>query len=373
MEDLLIAGVFLAAFVGINIGGSSTGVAFGPAIGANAITQVGAGVLMSISAIIGGWTIGRNVVTTVGNDIVATPVFSLSAGFIVLACIGVTLLVANVLGIPTSTSMVAVGAMVGMGIGNAGVEWGVLVRIARWWVVAPVLAFGIAAAIGRWKYDEIAAFGGISEPTTSPVTLRWTAGRPELEIAEDASSSDIWSTVLLLVIACYMGFSAGASNVANAVAPLVGSGMVSLDAAILVAVGAISFGAFTIARRTMATVGSDLTALPMTAAVVVATIGATITTGLSYLGIPASLALSTVTAIIGLGWGRAQRGKSRVAPSPPATREETVRCEKTPSYAVHPSAVTLFQGSMVARVLAVWMIAPLAAGGAALAVTISLL
>lgn len=373
MNDLLIAGVFLATFVGINIGGSSTGVAFGPAIGANAITRVGAGVLMSVSAIIGGWTVGRNVVTTMGNDIVAAPVFSLSAGFVVLACIGVTLLVANLLGIPTSTSMVAVGAMVGMGIGSAGVKWAVLVRIARWWVVAPVLAFATAAAIGRWKYDEIAARVGITEPTTSPVTLRWAGGAPRLKVAEGASRSDVVSTVLLLLIACYMGFSAGASNVANAVAPLVGSGTVSLDVAILVAVGAISFGAFTIARRTMATVGSDLTALPMTAAVVVATIGATITTGLSYLGIPASLALSTVTAIIGLGWGRAQRGKSRVAPSPPPTREETVRCEKPPSYAVHPSAVTLFRGSMVARVLAVWMIAPLVAGGAALAVTVSLL
>jgi PiT family inorganic phosphate transporter len=373
MEELLIAGVFLATFVGINIGGSSTGVAFGPAIGANAVTRVGAGVLMSISAILGGWTVGRNVVMTVGNDIVAAPVFSLSAGFVVLTCIGVTLLAANVLGIPTSTSMVAVGAMVGMGIGSAGVKWDVLVRIARWWVVAPVLAFGTAAAIGRWKYDEIAAYVGITEPTTNPVTLRWRGGKPQLQIADTASRSDVVSTLLLLLIACYMGFSAGASNVANAVAPLVGSGMVSLDSAILVAVGAISFGAFTIARRTMATVGSDLTALPMTAAVVVATIGATITTGLSYLGIPASLALSTVTAIIGLGWGRAQRGKSRVAPSPPATREETVRCEKPPSYAVHPSAVTLFQGSMVARVITVWMIAPLAAGGTALAATVSLL
>ncbi|EMA70036.1 inorganic phosphate transporter [Halorubrum kocurii] len=372
MENLLIAGVFLATFVGINIGGSSTGVAFGPAIGANAITRVGAGVLMSISAIIGGWTVGRDVVLTVGNDIVAAPAFSLSAGFVVLASIGLTVLVANLLGIPTSTSMVAVGAMVGMGVGSAGVKWDVLVRIARWWVVAPVLAFGTAAAIGRWTYDEIAAHVGVTEPATSPLRIRWAEGKPSLQIADTASRSDLVSTFLLLLIACYMGFSAGASNVANAVAPLVGSGTVSIDAAILVAVGAISFGAFTIARRTMATVGSDLTALPTTAAVLVATIGATITTGLSYLGIPASLALSTITAIIGLGWGRAKRGRNRAAPSPPATREETVRCEKPPSFAVHPTAVTLFRGSMVARIIAVWMVAPVAAAGAALTATISL-
>jgi len=170
-----------------------------------------------------------------------------------------------------------------------------------------------------------------------------------------------------------MGFSAGASNVANAVAPLVGSGTLSLDFGILVAVGAISVGAFTIARRTMETVGNDLTALPLTGACIVATIGATITTFLSYLGIPASLALSTVSAVIGLGWGRTQRGKARVAPSLPATREETVRCDTPPSYAVHPSAVTLLRGSTVARVIAVWTVAPITAGIAALGVTVTLL
>lgn len=373
MDVLPVVSVFLAAFVGVNIGGSSTGVAFGPAIGANAVTRFGAGVLMSLSAIIGGWTVGRNVVTTVGNDIVATSGFSLSAGFVVLVSIGVTLLGANLFGIPASTSMVAVGAMVGMGIGSVGVEWGMLVRIVRWWLLAPALAFGIAAAIGRWWYDELAAYVGLSQPTTSPLTVRWAGVTPRFGVSEAASRSDVASTLLLVGIACYMGFSAGASNVANAVAPLTGSGALSLDIGILVAVSAISIGAFTIARRTMETVGNDLTTLPMTGACLVATIGATITTLLSYLGIPASLALSTVAAVIGLGWGRTRRGRSRPVPSLPATRDETVRCDIPPSYAVHPSAVTLFRGATVARVLTVWTVAPLAAGCAALVITTTVL
>lgn len=43
------------------------------------------------------------------------------------------------------------------------------------------------------------------------------------------------------------------------------------------------------------------------AALVVSTIGATIITVLSYLGIPASLAVSLTCCIIGLGWERASR------------------------------------------------------------------
>lgn len=184
MGCLLLADMFLAAFVGVNIGGSSTGVAFGPALGANAVTRVGAGALIRLSAVGGGWTVGRNVVTTVGSEIVSTSALSLSAGFVVLICVG-----------------------------------------------------------------------------------------------------------------------------------------------------------------------------------------ATLTTFLSSIGIPASLALSAIAAVIGLGWGRTRRGKSRAAPPLPATREETDRCDTSPSYAVHPSAGTLLQGSTVARVLAVWMVSPAAAGCGALAVT----
>jgi PiT family inorganic phosphate transporter len=104
-----------------------------------------------------------------------------------------------------------------------------------------------------------------------------------------------------------MAFSAGASNVANAVAPLVGSGVLSIDAGILLAGGAIGLGAFTIARRTLDTVGNDLTELPLLAALVVETVSASFITFLSAIGIPASLAVSATMCIVGLGWGRATR------------------------------------------------------------------
>lgn len=361
MAELLVAGIVAAVVVGVNVGGSSTGVAFGPAVGANTISQVGAGVLMSLSALVGGWTVGRNVITTVGHDIVAGPAFSLSAGLLVLMCIGGALFVANLCGVPASTSMVAVGAMVGMGLSSAGVHWWTLVEIVGWWLIAPSLAFSIAAAIGRYRYRELAATLALDTPSTALVTISWKGVRPRLTIAPDVSRAEVVSTGVLLLIACYMGFSAGASNVANAVAPLVGSGALSTDAGVVIAVIAIAIGAFTIARRTMATVGNDLTKLPLVAACLVAMIGATITTGLAAIGIPASLALATVAAIIGLGWGRTCRARQRPEPPLPATRAESVRADTTPVYAEHPSALTMLSGRTVTRVLAVWTLAPLCA------------
>jgi PiT family inorganic phosphate transporter len=54
-------------------------------------------------------------------------------------------------------------------------------------------------------------------------------------------------------------------------------------------------------------VGDDITELPILASLIVSIVGGTVITVLSYLGIPASLAVSTTSTIIGLGWGRASR------------------------------------------------------------------
>jgi PiT family inorganic phosphate transporter len=80
-----------------------------------------------------------------------------------------------------------------------------------------------------------------------------------------------------------------------------------MDQAILLGGGAIGLGAFTIARRTMDTVGNDLTDLPLLAALVVAAVSSTIVTGLSALGVPASFVIIATMSIVGLGWGRATR------------------------------------------------------------------
>ena len=104
-----------------------------------------------------------------------------------------------------------------------------------------------------------------------------------------------------------MAFSSGTSNIANAIAPLVGSGELGMDFGIVVGSAAVAAGAFTIARRTMETLGSDITDLPLTAAIVVAVVASTIVVVLSAIGIPASFVIVSTMCIVGLGWGRATR------------------------------------------------------------------
>jgi PiT family inorganic phosphate transporter len=309
-ELLILVGVSVAVFVGFNIGGSSTGVAFGPAVGSRIVRKVTAGALFTVFAFVGAWTIGRNVITTMSSQIVEAPVFTPAASVVGLFFTGLALLISNLYGVPASTSMTAVGAIVGLGLATGTLNAALMFTILSAWIVAPLIAVLTGALIGRYLYPYLEAkfaFGRLEDPLIA-VDRRKIVPRPSIN--ESVASRDLVGSVLVVAIACYMGFSAGASNAANAVAPLVGNGAIGPNPAILLAVGAISLGGFTIARRTLATVGDDITDLPILAALIVSTVGATIITILSWLGIPASLAVSTTSCIIGLGWGRASRART---------------------------------------------------------------
>lgn len=304
---LFVVGILVAAFVGYNIGGSSTGVAFGPAVGSRIVGKVVAATLFTLFALAGGWTVGRNVVETMGGEIVPASQFSLEASVVVLFFTGLSLLISNLYGVPASTSMTAVGAIVGLGLASETLNEAVMFEIVSAWIIAPVVAFWIGGVIGRYLYPYLDARFSFNRIEGDLLVLDRSGSIPKPVIGENVTPRDLFGALLVLVIACYMGFSAGASNVANAIAPLVGSGVISVEQGVLLAIGAIGLGAFTIARRTLDTVGDGLTDLPILAALIVSVVSATIITILSQVGIPASLAVSATMCIVGLGWGRASR------------------------------------------------------------------
>ncbi|MEF8806988.1 inorganic phosphate transporter [Natronomonas sp.] len=294
VELLLVVGIAVAAFVGYNIGGSSTAPAFGPAVGAGVLSKVLAAALMTIFFFIGGWTIGREVIATLGGSIVPSELFTLEASIIVLFFIGFALFISNSFGVPASTSMTAVGSIAGLGLATGSLNWGVMGRIVSWWIVSPIITFWVCGVIGRYFYPTLNEWIAIPESDGSP-------------FSGDATRREMVGAIVVIAIGCLMAFSAGASNAANAVAPLVGSGELSMNIAILLAVVAVGVGAFTIARKTLDTMGSDLTQLPLTAAIVVAVVSSTATAALAAIGIPASFVIIATMSIIGLGWGRATR------------------------------------------------------------------
>ncbi|SDX76570.1 inorganic phosphate transporter [Halopenitus persicus] len=306
-QVLLLVGIVVAAFVGVNIGGSGTGVAFGPAVGSGLISKVGAGALMSAFVLGGGWTIGRRVVDTLGAGLLRGNPFTLETSIVVLLFVGGALFVSNLFGVPASTSMTAVGAIAGLGIARGTLNGGVALEIVAWWLVAPVVGFWVSAVVGRYWYDRLAATLAIDRTGGFPARIDRSGRISTIRSAPSATPRELLGAVVVIAIACLNAFSAGASNVANAVAPLVGSGDLSMNGGVLLAALAMGVGAFTLGRRTLETMGNDLTELPLTAALVVSLVTSALVVGLSALGIPASFVVIATMSIVGLGWGRATR------------------------------------------------------------------
>ncbi|WP_336035295.1 inorganic phosphate transporter [Halobacterium yunchengense] len=381
---LLAVGLLVAAFVGFNVGGSTTGPAFGPAVGAKAISKPVAALLMTAFFFVGGWTIGRRVVDTLGNDLVTNPaIFTLEASIGVLFFIGLALFVGNMFGVPASTSMTAVGSIAGLGVARDALDWAVLGEIAIWWLVAPIIGFWVSLIIGRYFYARLHALIAMERSDPPLLTVDRSGAIPVLRAAASTNRRELYGVVTVVVIGCLMAFSSGTSNVANAVAPLVGSGQLEMNPGILLACAAVGVGAFTIARRTLDTMGSDITELPLTAAIVVAVVSATLVIFLSAIGIPASFVVIATMSIVGLGWGRATR---------PVTVPEAVRGDEDVPVSVGglaadeehedddvpaigeedpediPSAADLFDPGTTARVVLMQNVVPmLATGGAYLA------
>jgi PiT family inorganic phosphate transporter len=193
------------------------------------------------------------------------------------------------------------------------------------WIVAPLLCLVIGVVVGRYVYPYLDRYIAFTTFTLYFVQFDRSGVIPRPFINPNASLQDVVGSLSVIVIGCYMAFSAGASNAANAVAPLVGAGgSLTVDQGVLLAVGAFGLGSFTIARRTLETVGDDITELPILASLIVSVVGGTVITILSSLGIPASLAVSTTSTIIGLGWGRASRAATLAELATPSPGGATV-------------------------------------------------
>jgi PiT family inorganic phosphate transporter len=332
---LLGVGLLTAAFVAVNVGGSSTGVCFGPAVGSGVVSMRGASALMAVFALIGGVVVGPNVVETMGGELVPPEQFTLAAATAVLLFTGIGLVLSNYLRISASTSQIAVVAIAGMGVALGVLEWGTFGFILTWWILSAIISFWVSVVVGRYFYDRLVS---------------------TLDFGDEGEKS-AFGRYLVLAVGCYMAFSAGASNVANAVAPLVGGGgNIGMLPAVVMGGVAIGVGAFVIGPRTMDTVGNEITDLSLEAALVVELVAGTIITLLSLAGIPASLAIVATLSVIGLGWGRATRRvpvRSDVAVGElPEEEREKIREDRLNMYDLGTSR----------RIVATWIIAPVLAG-----------
>lgn len=286
---LTYATIAIALFFAANIGASGTAAAMGAAYGGGAVrSRLLAVLLVALFAVLGANWGGQKVTMTIGKGIVPQEIATVQVTAIILVSSCATLYIANRIGIPLSTSEVAVGSLVGAGLAFSQVYWGKLLWIVLSWIALPVLAFAVAYWLGK-------------------------AIRPAERWLDRQRSGRIVPLLKLLLVAmgCYEAFSAGMNNVANAIGPLVGAGVIELDAGLLIGSLCMAVGAILMGGKVLETNGKKITELSLLQGSAVSFTGGTLVIAASLLGMPVPLTQATTMAIIGVGSERAGRDALR--------------------------------------------------------------
>jgi len=283
IEFTLIVAFAVALFMGLNIGGNNAAAAMGAAYGAKVRTKYQAVLLIGVFSLLGAMFSGGEVIKTLGSGILPKGTILLDGAIVAVGAAGVTVFLANVLRIPVSTSQAAVGAVVGIGFfyGASRINTPLLGYIVSWWVVTPILAWLLAYLMGKYLYTNV---------------LIWLADHAESEASIRKSLN-----VLLTFSGCYVAYSAGANNAANAVGPFVGAGVIpSFYGAVFGGI-AIGFGALLMGGRVLDTVGNEICELCVIRAAFVEITSAIIVHVASILGVPVSLGEIVAAGVIGIG------------------------------------------------------------------------
>lgn len=277
--NLEMIAFFIALFFAMNIGASGTAAAMGPAYGSGAIkSKKIATLLVALCAFLGA-LLGGEVVKTIGGGIIPNEMIDVPVVIIILASACITLFVANILGIPLSTSEVVVGAIVGIGISFQSLYVTKLLSIVSFWIIIPLIAFILAYLAGLFIRS---------------LERKW----PQLK---GQGKWKKWLMILLIISGCLEAFAAGMNNVANAVGPLVGAGLISVSTGVIVGGIFVSIGAIILGGRVLETNGKKITRLSLLQGSAISATGGSLVIIASVFGFPVPLTQITTTAIVGIG------------------------------------------------------------------------
>lgn len=270
--------IAISLFFAMNIGASGAAASMGVAYGAGAIKKAWQALLLCAIGVYSGAVLGGGeVVKTISSGIMPQEYITVKVVIIILISATSSLFFANLLGIPLSTSEVTVGAVVGVGIAYKVLFVNSLLVIISFWVIVPLVAFVIALVCGKLLY-KLQNRGLLKD-------------RPIL-------------TVLLVLAGFFEAFSAGMNNVANAVGPLVGAGMMDVTTGIVLGGAFVAIGAMLLGKRVLETNGKKIVRFQKAEGILISSTGALLVGVSSIFGLPVPLTQVTSSSIIGMGMAK---------------------------------------------------------------------
>jgi len=274
---LLIVVVFFA----MNMGASGIAPSFAAAYGGRLIRKVPALVLFSICVTLGAVTLGKNVTLTLGRGLLPQQMITANVALIILASATLGLFLANVLKIPQSTSQVTVGAIVGAGLYFSHMNYAILfLKIIPLWIVLPLLSYILTFLFYRNIYPP---------------------DHDNLHIYQKIFTNEKKLRFVSLIASCYVAFAIGTNNVANAVGPLFGAGMIQILPGLLLVAPLFGIGAWVMGKGPLETAGCEIVPLGMISSTLVAFVTATVLIIASLAGIPQSLVQLNIFSIFAIG------------------------------------------------------------------------
>ncbi|HEY8450014.1 MAG TPA: inorganic phosphate transporter, partial [Bacillota bacterium] len=132
---LVWLGWLASLFFAMNIGASAAAASMGSVYGAHVLRRRTALLLVAIFSLLGAYFGGGEVIKTISGGIVDGDRIDLPGAVAIIASAAMTLLVANLWGVPLSTSEVTVGAVIGAGLVVGGIRSAEVTRIVLTWAI----------------------------------------------------------------------------------------------------------------------------------------------------------------------------------------------------------------------------------------------
>ncbi len=283
-------------FLAVNMGASGTAPAFSAAYGANIIKRLAIPGVFGLFVLLGAIVAGKQVGITMGRELMNPELLTPDVLTIVLFSVGISLLVANYLAVPQSTSQATVFAMTGPAIFYGQLNSPkLLLEIIPTWLFLPVISFILTLLIGKFLYKRI---------KESPL------------IDYHKLSNHLVLKILVLLSSCYVAFSIGANNVANASGPIASmvinelgidadseeNFLMIITVTTLIIAPCFAIGSSLFGYRLLQSTGKNIVDFGPVGATIVSTVTATLLLLASVTkGIPTSLVQLNTFAIIAVG------------------------------------------------------------------------
>jgi sulfate permease len=270
--------LLVSFFFALNIGASGAAATMGIVYGSGAIKRRTIALMISgLGVFLGAAIGGGEVVKTIGSGIISPNLLHIEVVVVILISAALSLFLANIFGIPLSTSEITVGSVVGVGIAFQALYFEKLLYIVSFWIVIPVIALFFAYIIGKVFQ--------LFKQRIITINEKWRS-----------------ILIILLVISGFFeAFSAGMNNVANAVGPLVGAGLLTVSQGTLLGGVFVALGAVFLGKRVLETNGKRITKFTLVEGISISMLGANLVIIASLFGLPIPLTQVTTCSILGIG------------------------------------------------------------------------